>query len=79
VSTRPRAALFSRVGALARVHQQRRCDRHGTDAHQGQEDIDICEVVPRNRRSRVDDHGRYSVAHERGVHHFHGRRHGMLT
>ena len=36
-----------------------------------QEDIAICEDVHRGLRSRTYDRGRYSVARENGVHHFH--------
>ncbi|MBW3671314.1 MAG: Rieske 2Fe-2S domain-containing protein [Acidobacteria bacterium] len=35
------------------------------------EDIAICEAVQRGLRSRTYDTGRYSVARENGVHHFH--------
>ena len=43
------------------------------------EDIEICEVVQRNLRSRVYDRGRYSAARENGVHHFHSLLHEFLT
>jgi choline monooxygenase len=43
------------------------------------EDIEICEVVQRNLRSRVYDRGRYSVKRENGVHHFHSLLHEFLT
>ena len=43
------------------------------------EDIQICEVVQRNLRSRVYDRGRYSAARENGVHHFHSLLHEFLT
>jgi choline monooxygenase len=36
------------------------------------EDIEICEAVQRNLRSRAYDRGRYSPKRENGVHHFHG-------
>lgn len=36
------------------------------------EDISICETVQRGLRSRTYTEGRYSVARENGVHHFHG-------
>jgi len=36
------------------------------------EDIRICEAVQRGLASRTYDAGRYSVARENGVHHFHG-------
>ncbi|HYP25470.1 MAG TPA: SRPBCC family protein [Blastocatellia bacterium] len=36
------------------------------------EDINICETVQRNLRSRTYKSGRYSVKRENGVHHFHG-------
>ncbi|HEX8852425.1 MAG TPA: SRPBCC family protein, partial [Pyrinomonadaceae bacterium] len=36
------------------------------------EDIQICEAVQRGLRSRTYTSGRYSVARENGVHHFHG-------
>jgi choline monooxygenase len=36
------------------------------------EDIAICEEVQRGLRSRTYEAGRYSVARENGVHHFHG-------
>lgn len=36
------------------------------------EDIDICETVQRRLNSRSYHTGRYSVARENGVHHFHG-------
>jgi choline monooxygenase len=44
-----------------------------------QEDIEICEAVQRNLRSRVYDRGRYSAKRENGVHHFHGLLHEFLT
>jgi choline monooxygenase len=37
-----------------------------------QEDIMICEAVQRGLRSRTYQQGRYSVARENGLHHFHG-------
>jgi choline monooxygenase len=43
------------------------------------EDIEICEVVQRNLRSRIYDRGRYSAAHENGVHHFHSLLHEFLV
>jgi choline monooxygenase len=43
------------------------------------EDIEICEVVQRNLRSRIYDRGRYSAARENGVHHFHSLLHEFLT
>jgi len=43
------------------------------------EDIEICEVVQRNLRSRVYDRGRYSALRETGVHHFHSLLHEFLT
>ncbi len=43
------------------------------------EDVEICEAVQRNLRSRVYDRGRYSVAREVGVHHFHSLLHEFLT
>jgi len=43
------------------------------------EDIEICETVQRNLRSRVYDRGRYSAKREVGVHHFHSLLHGFLT
>jgi choline monooxygenase len=43
------------------------------------EDVEICETVQRNLRSRVYDRGRYSAARERGVHHFHSLPHEFLT
>ncbi|MDX2184565.1 MAG: SRPBCC family protein [Gemmatimonadaceae bacterium] len=43
------------------------------------EDIEICEVVQKNLRSRVYDRGRYSAARENGVHHFHSLLHEFLT
>jgi len=49
-----------------------------SDEIQG-EDIEICEVVQRNLRSRVYDRGRYSAARENGVHHFHSLLHEFLT
>jgi choline monooxygenase len=36
------------------------------------EDVAICEEVQRGLRSRAYSRGRYSVARENGVHHFHG-------
>ena len=36
------------------------------------EDIDICESVQKRLKSRAYDVGRFSVARENGVHHFHG-------
>jgi choline monooxygenase len=44
-----------------------------------EEDIQICEIVQRNLRSRVYDRGRYSAARENGVHHFHSLLHEFLT
>ena len=43
------------------------------------EDIEICERVQRNLRSRVYDRGRYSALRENGVHHFHALLHEFLT
>jgi choline monooxygenase len=43
------------------------------------EDIEICQTVQRNLRSRVYDRGRYSAARENGVHHFHSLLHEFLT
>jgi choline monooxygenase len=43
------------------------------------EDIEICEAVQRNLRSRVYDRGRYSAKRENGVHHFHSLLHEFLT
>jgi choline monooxygenase len=44
-----------------------------------EEDVQICEIVQRNLRSRVYDRGRYSAARENGVHHFHSLLHEFLT
>ena len=43
------------------------------------EDIETCEAVQRNLRSRVYDRGRYSAKRENGVHHFHSLLHEFLT
>jgi choline monooxygenase len=43
------------------------------------EDIEICQAVQRNLRSRVYDRGRYSARRENGVHHFHALLHEFLT
>jgi choline monooxygenase len=43
------------------------------------EDVEICEAVQRNLRSRVYDRGRYSAKRENGVHHFHALLHEFLT
>jgi choline monooxygenase len=43
------------------------------------EDIEICEAVQKNLRSRIYDRGRYSVKRENGVHHFHSLLHEFLT
>lgn len=43
------------------------------------EDVEICELVQRNLRSRVYDRGRYSVKRENGVHHFHALLHQYLN
>lgn len=43
------------------------------------EDVEICERVQRNLRSRVYDRGRYSAKRETGVHHFHSLLHEFLT
>ena len=43
------------------------------------EDVEICERVQRNLRSRVYDRGRYSAKREVGVHHFHSLLHEFLT
>ena len=42
------------------------------------EDIEICEQVQKNLRSRSYDRGRYSPTRENGVHHFHGLLHEYL-
>jgi choline monooxygenase len=42
------------------------------------EDIEICEQVQKNLRSRAYDRGRYSAAREVGVHHFHSLLHEFL-
>lgn len=42
------------------------------------EDVEICEAVQRNLRSRVYDRGRYSATREQGVHHFHSLLHEFL-
>jgi choline monooxygenase len=44
-----------------------------------EEDVEICETVQRNLRSRVYDRGRYSAKRENGVHHFHSLLHEFLT
>lgn len=43
------------------------------------EDIEICEQVQKNLRSRSYDRGRYSAARENGVHHFHSLLHEFMT
>ena len=43
------------------------------------EDIEICEQVQKNLRSRSYDRGRYSPTRENGVHHFHSLLHEYLT
>jgi choline monooxygenase len=43
------------------------------------EDIEVCEAVQRNLRSRIYDRGRYSAKRENGVHHFHSLLHEFLT
>ena len=43
------------------------------------EDVEICETVQRNLRSRVYDRGRYSAKREVGIHHFHSLLHEFLT
>ncbi|MGI8498173.1 MAG: aromatic ring-hydroxylating oxygenase subunit alpha [Gemmatimonadaceae bacterium] len=43
------------------------------------EDIEICEAVQKNLRSRVYERGRYSAKRENGVHHFHSLLHEFLT
>lgn len=43
------------------------------------EDIEVCEAVQRNLRSRIYDRGRYSARRENGVHHFHSLLHEFLT
>lgn len=43
------------------------------------EDIEICEQVQKNLRSRSYDRGRYSPARENGVHHFHSLLHEFLS
>jgi choline monooxygenase len=43
------------------------------------EDIEICEQVQKNLRSRSYDRGRYSPTRENGVHHFHSLLHEFLT
>ena len=43
------------------------------------EDVEICETVQRNLRSRVCGRGRYSAKREVGVHHFHSLLHEFLT
>jgi len=42
------------------------------------EDIEICEQVQKNLRSRSYDRGRYSATRENGVHHFHSLLHEFL-
>jgi choline monooxygenase len=42
------------------------------------EDIEICEQVQKNLRSRSYDRGRYSPVRETGVHHFHSLLHEFL-
>jgi choline monooxygenase len=49
-----------------------------SDEIQG-EDVEICEAVQKNLRSRVYDRGRYSAKRENGVHHFHALLHEFLT
>ena len=44
-----------------------------------EEDVEICQTVQRNLRSRVYDRGRYSAKREVGVHHFHSLLHEFLT
>jgi choline monooxygenase len=43
------------------------------------EDVEICEQVQRNLRSRSYDRGRYSPTRENGVHHFHSLLHEFLV
>ena len=43
------------------------------------EDVEICEQVQKNLRSRSYDRGRYSPERENGVHHFHSLLHEFLT
>ncbi|MEO5798861.1 MAG: SRPBCC family protein [Gemmatimonadales bacterium] len=43
------------------------------------EDIEICEQVQLNLRSRSYDRGRYAPTRENGVHHFHSLLHEFLT
>jgi choline monooxygenase len=43
------------------------------------EDIEICERVQKNLRSRSYDRGRYSPTRENGVHHFHSLLHEFLS
>ncbi|MES2305161.1 MAG: SRPBCC family protein [Gemmatimonadota bacterium] len=43
------------------------------------EDIEICEQVQQNLRSRSYDRGRYAPTRENGVHHFHSLLHEFLT
>ena len=43
------------------------------------EDIEICERVQKNLRSRSYDRGRYSPTRENGVHHFHSLLHEFLA
>jgi choline monooxygenase len=43
------------------------------------EDVEICQTVQRNLRSRIYDRGRYSAKREVGVHHFHSLLHEFLT
>ena len=49
-----------------------------SDEIQG-EDVEICEQVQKNLRSRSYDRGRYSPTRENGVHHFHSLLHEFLT
>jgi choline monooxygenase len=44
-----------------------------------QEDIDICNDVQRNLKSRVYDVGRFSGRYENGVHHFHALVHAFVN
>ena len=43
------------------------------------EDVEICEQVQKNLRSRSYDRGRYSPTRENGVHHFHSLLHEFLV
>ena len=66
------------VGASEEARARREESIRWSDGIQ-REDIQLCEDVQRNLRSRAYRAGRYSARRENGVHHFHERLRTMLA